>query len=179
MSDYCLVINVDRCLNCKSCEIACQVNNNLSPEVSRIQIMQNGPKVNHGRLLMDFIPVVCIQCKKRPCIFSCKERAIEEKNGIVFIVEERCTGCRKCLNSCPYGMIFFDKTRKKAEKCDLCMDKKSKMPPYCVANCYGGALMWIPEDEINDDLVKDQNGYGKKVIYISQRRKINNVSGEL
>lgn len=175
MSENCLVINIDRCINCLSCEIACQINHNISPGTSRLQVLKRGPAEEGGKLILDYVPLVCLQCKDSYCVDSCRHNAIVKENGYVYIDSEACRGCKECIFSCPYGLIFYDEARKKAEKCDLCRGIEKERPPYCVANCWGGALMWIPLAKLSETLICRDDGTKKRVVYISQRRIINEL----
>ena len=173
MNDYCLVVNLDRCINCQACEIACQVGHRLSPETYRIRIVKNEAREEQGRVTQDYIPTLCLQCQARPCIDACvKKRAIRDVDGVVVIDRELCDGCRLCVFGCPYGMIVIDQVSGKAEKCDLCYDRAAGLPPACVANCWGGALMWVPRAELSADLASRQDGSSRLVTYISQRREM-------
>lgn len=58
--------------------------------------------------------------------------------GIPVIDEDLCIGCRACVKSCPYGLMFFDEKNKKAIKCDLCGGK-----PQCVEDCWMRALSYF------------------------------------
>jgi Fe-S-cluster-containing hydrogenase component 2 len=50
--------------------------------------------------------------------------------------KEACTGCRACVEACPYGVMFFDEDENFALKCDLCGGD-----PECVKNCAMGAIV--------------------------------------
>ncbi len=173
MKDYCLVINHDRCINCQACEIACQVNHRLSPGTYRIWVLPSEAREERGRVTQDYIPALCLQCRHRPCVAACpKQQAIRELDGIVIIDRELCNGCRLCVAACPYGMIAIDPASSKAEKCDQCYDREAGTPPHCVANCWGGALMWVPRAELGGDLTTRRDGSSLEVVYVSQRREV-------
>ena len=71
----------------------------------------------------------CKNCKDAPCVKACKEGAIiKQKNGIVTIDLEKCTGCLECIDACPEKAIVINKG--KASKCDLCLNNSFLMPCY-------------------------------------------------
>ena len=42
------------------------------------------------------------------CIKICEQNAIEEKNGDVFLIPEKCDDCDLCIQSCPNKAISKD-----------------------------------------------------------------------
>ncbi len=50
--------------------------------------------------------------------------------GVVVIDEQKCIGCKQCVQACPFGAIQMHPVTKKAIKCDLCGGK-----PKCVEIC--------------------------------------------
>jgi anaerobic dimethyl sulfoxide reductase subunit B (iron-sulfur subunit) len=74
---------------------------------------------------------------------ACPEDAIykREKDGVVLIEAEKCTGCRACESACEYGAIQFRSDDAPAEKCNFCVDRLEKdETPICVASCPMRAL---------------------------------------
>ena len=51
---------------------------------------------------------------------------------------EKCTGCKICLQACPWEMISYDPDSRKATKCHLCQGK-----PKCVEACPAGSLSYV------------------------------------
>ncbi|MFH0906441.1 MAG: ATPase, T2SS/T4P/T4SS family [archaeon] len=72
----------------------------------------------------------CKNCENQDCIDACKNKAISlsESNGIVSIDHTKCSGCGKCIKICKNRAIIIKK--KKAYKCDLCLNNSFKMPCY-------------------------------------------------
>ena len=70
---------------------------------------------------------------------------IDEETGVVYIVEEDCIGCGKCVKNCKFDppriSIRKAKNRKqwKAVKCDLCRDNPEgpQCIKYCIVRCIG------------------------------------------
>jgi Fe-S-cluster-containing dehydrogenase component len=84
-----------------------------------------------------------MHCDNAPCIKACSEGAIyKREDGLVIIAPEKCTGCRKCADVCPYGALYFNWDLNIAQKCTGCahlLDKGWK-EPRCVDVCPTGAL---------------------------------------
>lgn len=78
---------------------------------------------------------VCQMCVNAPCAEACLSGAIEKYEGLVRINVEKCIGCGKCVNECPFDAIFLISGIKKAFKCDLCGGE-----PECIKACMHKAL---------------------------------------
>lgn len=126
--------DISVCVGCNSCEIVCSlVHEGMSGQMLR-RIMLERDTIN-----MDSHKIyTCQHCIDHPCYEACprKEKAmfIDEDN-IVYIDPEGCIGCKLCIKACRFEpkRINFDKSSKKAKKCDLCRDREEG--PACVEYC--------------------------------------------
>jgi len=141
------------CVGCGRCELACTEFNDgkASPTLSRIKIDRNlnfgpqGPTIwreGHGNFGDGLIiQDLCRQCPHPvPCANMCPENAIilSPANNARIIDPEKCTGCKICLQACPWEMISYDPDSRKATKCHLCQGK-----PKCVEACPAGSLSYV------------------------------------
>jgi Fe-S-cluster-containing dehydrogenase component len=138
MTELSLIINMDDCVGCHACEIACKQEHNLPVGPRLIKVFSDGPQQIQGRPQLRYIVEYCLQCSSAPCQAACPENAITTRNdGIVIIDEKLCNGCGKCIEACSYNAMQFDDVKKVAQKCDLCvaslLDRGSQ--PACVATC--------------------------------------------
>ncbi|OKY78691.1 MAG: Fe-S-cluster-containing dehydrogenase component [Candidatus Methanohalarchaeum thermophilum] len=102
-------------------------------------------------------PLLCNQCDYPECYYACPIEGamyIDEETGARCIDEEKCTGCKECIEACPFDppRISFDPNREVAVKCDLCSDRiKEGEEPACVETCSetggGKALVYVPKEE--------------------------------
>ena len=134
-----LKIFFEKCIGCKSCELACSLANEkeMNANKSRITVISF---IEGKYPLPSNIPFTCKQCADAPCLPSCPADAIsrtKDKMKTVVIDEEQCIGCGKCVWACPFGAMLFDKQRKKAFKCELC-----KGEPACASICPTGAILF-------------------------------------
>jgi len=134
-----LKINPQKCIGCKSCELACSLKNDtvFNPAVSRISsitfIEGTYP------LPCNFV-ATCKQCADAPCLSSCPTKAISRrKDGTKAVVVDRdkCIGCGICVGACPFGAMRFDGVVRKAFKCELCGGD-----PACAKMCPTGAIQF-------------------------------------
>lgn len=139
-----LSIDLERCTGCRACEAACKLENRLVEGIFRNRVYWMAP-VGEGERF-EFVVSVCQQCNRPACLRACGAAAISKHadTGVVEIDSERCTGCQECVHACPYGAISFDHRRHKAEKCDLCADRRAsnRGGPACAAACPGRAIQF-------------------------------------
>ncbi len=136
-----LFANPDLCTGCNRCAYVCSAvkEGAFIPSLSRIHI-------NTFSLQGYSVPSICFQCPKADCLDACPEQALYRgEGGVVRVADEKCTGCRDCLEACPYGMIELN-PKGVAYKCDTCDGD-----PACVKECHPGALLF---EAINGDLVR-------------------------
>jgi len=151
-----IVINVDKCLGCKSCEIACAVEHSSSR--SLLQAIRESPapraRVSVRRGVDYSVPLQCRQCDNAPCVEICPAGALErdDPDSPVVVREDRCVGCNWCTLACPFGVIRVDAARGAVIKCDQCVQRVQRgEPPACVAACPTGALGFKALDEILEE----------------------------
>ena len=138
MSKYYIYHDVKRCIGCFSCESHCKSKNNLPVGPRFCQLIMVGPKLvnNLPRTANIFMP--CFHCEDPWCVAACPTGAMQKraKDGIVFVEESLCVGCKSCITACPWGTPQWNPETGKAVKCDYCMDRVDEgLEPACVTKC--------------------------------------------
>jgi len=112
---YGMVVDLEKCLGCRTCAVACKAHNAQPPGVWWNRVFTPGSKFHqtgvgeYGRMGMYFLPVSCQMCRNAPCVKVCPVGATyTDDRGIVLIDYERCIGCRYCMTACPYGVRQFN-----------------------------------------------------------------------
>jgi anaerobic dimethyl sulfoxide reductase subunit B len=153
MAQYGFFFDQSRCSGCRACTIACKSWNGLPSGPLKFLKVYEYEKGSFPETRIHFQWINCYHCEEPICVTSCPFEAIykEEKYGTVLIDSEKCTGCRLCYDSCPYGAPVFesDASGVKAQKCNMCFNRlELDMKPVCVLSCPNRALDFGPLDNL-------------------------------
>ncbi len=92
MSRYAMAVDVDLCLGCEACLVACQTENELPEGRYRLR-MQHIVEGIFPDLTGEFRVESCYHCEDAPCINVCPTGATyQTESGIVLVDPAKCTG---------------------------------------------------------------------------------------
>lgn len=147
-------IDLRKCVGCHACVVSCKAENNTSPGLAWRQVItKNGGQ--YPNVTTRFVTMACFHCAEPGCIAACPvEGAIVKRaeDGVVYIDQELCVGCRRCEWACPYGAVQFNPETRLVEKCTFCLHRlDAGLVPACVTTCMGDALHFGDLAELQGD----------------------------
>ena len=143
MTQYAIITDLNRCVGCLACTVACKAVNNVPVGAFWIKTLRVGPNPIEGGsgdwpdVEMYFLPIQCQHCADPECVKVCPTGASHKAAaGTVQIDKSKCIGCQFCAMSCPYNVRYLNEEERVVEKCTLCEQKIAQGElPQCVAQC--------------------------------------------
>lgn len=117
-----LIVDVDRCDNCRACFIAVKDEHagNDFPGYAAAQPpqghnwldIQRKERGSYPQVEAHFLPVMCNHCDDAPCMKAARDGAVRKRDdGIVIIDPEKAKGQRQIVDACPYGAISWNEEK--------------------------------------------------------------------
>jgi DMSO reductase iron-sulfur subunit len=141
------VIDYTRCIGCKACTVSCKSENNTRKGVNYRRVIHRETGA-YPSAIRRFLSMACSHCSNPACQAACPVGAITKRtaDGVVFIDQTLCVGCRRCEAACPYGAPRYNAQTQKVEKCTLCEHRLAAgLEPACVTTCVGRALRYAAD----------------------------------
>ena len=138
MSKLFLYHDAKRCIGCLSCEAHCKAGKALPIGPRLTRLIPVGPKMINNLPRTAYVYMPCFQCEEPWCVSACPTGAMQKRaqDGIVFVDEASCIGCKSCITACPWGTPQWNAETGKVAKCDYCMDRIDQgLEPACVRKC--------------------------------------------
>lgn len=184
MTRLSLVIDIQRCIGCWSCNVACKQENGVAPGINRNQLFLIGPYGEYPDVHAYYLPRPCMHCEDAACVKVCPTGASYQRgDGLVEIDHDKCILCGYCAWACPYGARTLDEEHKIVEVCTLCVHRiEAGQEPSCVHHCMGKARLFGDLDDPNSEVSKyleankdrafhllESQGTKPRVVYLAPR----------
>jgi len=134
--NYGFVIDNRMCIGCHACTVACKSEHDVPIGVNRthVKYIEKGEFPKSTR---EFSVHRCNHCADAPCVEICPTTALYTRaDGIVDFDNDRCIGCKSCMQACPYDALYIDPETNTAAKCNYCAHKiDGGYEPACVIVC--------------------------------------------
>jgi Fe-S-cluster-containing dehydrogenase component len=102
-----------------------------------------------------FIRQMCMHCDTPTCASVCPVGAVVKTSaGPVLYNEDKCMGCRYCMQACPFGVPRYqwDSALPRVRKCTLCNDRVAAgLATACATVCPTGATKFGDRDELIEE----------------------------
>jgi Fe-S-cluster-containing dehydrogenase component len=127
---YGMIIDIDRCVGCHACVIACKAEWEVPAQFNRNWVHRLGPSMTSAGMAYTYYPGLCNHCSEPPCVPVCPADPVKMTmqdaktgetvtmevtatwkdpfNGTVQIDTERCIGCGACRDACPYNARYIN-----------------------------------------------------------------------
>jgi len=170
-----VVANPDKCIGCRTCEIACVVaHSDKSLFTAGTAEVEFNPRLKVIKTATVSAPIQCRHCENAPCANVCPVGAITNKGNSIQVDPAACVGCKTCMLACPFGAIdlvseYYEgekclqeglkisqgaglcaKDRIIANKCDLCVDRPGG--PACIEVCPTAAFQLVKNDNMANSI---------------------------
>lgn len=184
-----VLVDLTRCIGCRSCEAACNKEQQLpEPKVpfddqsvfeekrrpsEAAYTVVNRYEQKGGPV---YRKIQCNHCNEPACLTSCFVNAYTKtKEGAVIYNSKVCVGCRNCMIACPFnvpGYSYSSATNPVVKKCILCYDTRLKYgkPPACVEIC--------PQEVLTFGYRKDLIKIGHERIRETPDKYVDHIYGE-
>jgi tetrathionate reductase subunit B len=174
-----MVVDLSTCIGCNACAVACKQENEVPISKFNTWIESWDVQMNDGSVRRAQLPKLCNHCEDPACARVCPTKATHvTEEGVVLVEQDRCIGCKYCMEACPYGVRWVDEDDGGVRKCSFCYHRTSNgMQPACVSTCVTKSRLFgdlnDPESAVSKKLASakakgllEEAGLGPKVYYI-------------
>jgi len=153
--NYGFVIDNRVCIGCHACTVACKSEFDVPIGVNRthVKYIEKGVFPKSTR---EFSVHRCNHCADAPCVEICPTTALYTRaDGIVDFDNDRCIGCKSCMQACPYDALYIDPNTNTAAKCNYCAHRiDGGYEPACVIVCPVEAIISGDLDDTNSKIAQ-------------------------
>ena len=191
-----VLVDLSRCVGCRSCEAACNKEQQLPEPEKPFDDFSVFDEIHHGQKRRTdetrytvvnryeiedephplFRKVQCNHCQEPACLTSCFVNAYTKTpEGAVIYDPSVCVGCRTCMIACPFYIPTFKYSstfNPRIMKCIFCYDTRLKFgkAPACVEAC--------PQEALTFGKRTDLIEMGKQRIRETPGKYVDHIYGE-
>jgi Fe-S-cluster-containing dehydrogenase component len=178
MTRYAMTIDLNSCIGCYNCQIACKdehVGNDFPPiAVSQptfghfwMSIEEKERKLSPSRIKVVYIPRQCQHCGDAACIKAAQNGAVYRRpDGIVIIDPEKAVGQKQLVDACPNGAIFWNEEKNLPQKCTFCAHLLDDgwAEPRCVQTCPTNCIHFGDLDDPDSKISRFEEGKNSEAL---------------
>jgi formate dehydrogenase iron-sulfur subunit len=149
-----LLLDTTRCVGCGACGLACREQNHLPATAAKEppeDLSANTFTVVNNRQGR-YVRRMCMHCETPTCVSVCPVAALEKTPlGPVVYHDEKCIGCRYCMQACPFGVPRYqwDRLLPYVRKCNMCAERLVHgQATACATVCPTGATAFGDREEL-------------------------------
>jgi formate dehydrogenase iron-sulfur subunit len=146
---YAFSLDLDRCIGCQACTVACKTGNEVSLTDTFITVSDivRGQSPN---FFGSFAHHRCFHCGDAPCVSVCPTSTLTKWNGLTIVEPEKCSACGYCTDVCPFQVPHIFENH--VSKCIACLELvKDGGTPWCTQTCPSQAIRFGERDKILAD----------------------------
>ena len=172
------VIDLKRCIGCDTCIVGCKVENAVPEGVFRLKVLDSNqdpilekPRGVYPDFTQYWLPTMCQHCADAPRIKACPTNTLwRREDGVVMLDVDKCVGCLRCGEECPYEALSFNPRSGAADKCSMCEHRLEEgQAPSCEVVC--------PTRAIHTGDINDADSKVAKLLATREYRVLGESSG--